>query len=135
MFFQMLLTTVGRKTGKPRRVVVDILEHDETEDVYYINAAFGSLSDWYLNIMANPSAHAQVGRRKFVAQATILPSKEAGDALVRFVHRHPHYVRVMMHVIGVKAGFSEEEIHCLALQMPVIAVKPICQISTVSRSS
>jgi len=122
----MLLKTVGRGSGKPHKVVVDILEHDKIEDVYYINAAFGSRSDWYLNIKTNPAVHAQVGGRRFAAQATILPSEEAGNILMRFVHRHPRYVRVMMHVIGVETGFSEHEIHCLALQMPVMAVKPAC---------
>lgn len=130
MFFQMLLKTVGRKTGRQHRVLVDILEHSKAEDVYYVNAAFGSRSHWYLNIEANPNVHGQVGGRKFVARATILPSREAADVLVRFVRRHRRYVRVMMRVIGVKTGFSEDEIHSLALQMPVIAIKPVCSVSS-----
>jgi len=125
LVMQMLLATVGRKTGRSHRVVVDILEHDKTKDIYYVSAAFGLRSDWYLNISANPTVHAQVGRRKFTAQATTLPLKEAEDIYVRFVSHRPHYVRIMMRVIGVRIGLSEDEIRSLASYMPVVAIKPM----------
>lgn len=124
MIMQILLTTVGRKSGQPHRVVVDIIGHDKSKDTYYVSAAFGRLSDWYLNLRANPTVHAQVGRRRFTAQATTLPPEEAEDILVEFAHRHPRYVRLMMRVIGVRIGWSEGEVRALALEMPVVAIQP-----------
>lgn len=126
---QVLLTTLGRRTGRYHRVVVDIIEHDKTKDTYYINAAFGPRSDWYLNLRANPIVQAQVGWHKFTVRTTTLPSDEAGDILVKFARRHPHYVRIMMRVIGVRISWSEEDVRALALQMPVVACTRIVKTS------
>jgi deazaflavin-dependent oxidoreductase (nitroreductase family) len=121
MSMQILLTTVGRRTGRHYKVVVDIIEHDKTKDTYYVSAAFGPQSDWYLNLKANPIVQAQVGRRKFIVRTTTLPFNEAEDILVKFTCRHQHYVNFMMHVIGVRISWSKENMHTLALKIPVIA--------------
>lgn len=125
MGMQILLTTVGRRTGRHYKVVVDIIEHDKTKDTYYISAAFGPRSDWYLNLRANPIVQAQIGLRKFTVRTTTLPLDEAEDILVKFAHRHPRFVRVMMRVIGVRISWSEEDVRTLALKMPVIACERI----------
>ena len=121
MGMQILLTTIGRRTGRHYKVVVDIIEYDKSKATYYISAAYGPSADWYLNLRANPIVQAQVGRRKFTVRTTTLPLDEAEDILAKFARRHPHYVRVMMHLIGARISWSEEDIRTLALKMPVIA--------------
>ena len=121
MSMQILLTTVGRRTERRYKVVVDVIEHDKTKDTYYICAAFGLLSDWYLNLRANPIVQAQVGRHKFTVRTTTLPLNEAENILVTFTRCHQHYVNFMMRVIGVRMSWSKENIHTLALKMPVVA--------------
>ena len=121
MPMQILLTTVGRRTRRHYKVVVDIIEHDKTKDTYYISAAYGTRSDWYLNLRAHPIVQAQIGRRKFMVRTTTLPIDEAEDMLVKFARRHPRYVRIMMRVIGERIGWSERDVRNLALKMPVIA--------------
>jgi hypothetical protein len=59
----MLLTTVGRKSGKKRFSMVDVLLHDEKTDTYFIEVGFGKRSDWYRNIQAQPNFEAQAGRQ------------------------------------------------------------------------
>ena len=83
MSMQILLTTVGRRTGRHYKAVVDIIEHDKTKDTCYIISAFGPHSDWYLNLRANPIVQAQVGRRKFTVRTTTLPLNEAEDTRAR----------------------------------------------------
>ncbi len=61
----MLLTTLGRMSGKKRYTMVDVLLHDPESDTYFIEVGFGKRSDWYRNIKASPVFMAQVGRRKF----------------------------------------------------------------------
>ena len=119
---QILLTTMGRKSGRSHRVVVDIIGGNKTKGIYYVSAAFGPRSDWYLNLRANSTVQAQIGRRKFAARAVILPLKEAEDLLVEFVRLHRRYARVMMGVIGVRTSLSEDEVRALASQMPVVAI-------------
>jgi deazaflavin-dependent oxidoreductase (nitroreductase family) len=47
----MVITHIGRKSGKKRRTPVNYALVDD--DVYCV-AGFGSASDWYRNIIANP---------------------------------------------------------------------------------
>jgi deazaflavin-dependent oxidoreductase (nitroreductase family) len=118
----MFLTTIGRKTGKPHSVVVDVVKHDK--DIYFINSGWGLKSDWFRNLIANPNVQVQVSRRKFRGKAVVLPSEEAGDILVEFISQHPNYVRLMMKIIGLEIKFNEEEIRSLVSAMPIVAIRP-----------
>ncbi|MDD2921299.1 MAG: nitroreductase family deazaflavin-dependent oxidoreductase [Anaerolineales bacterium] len=119
----MLLTTIGRKSGKPRQTMVDILEHDKDADIYYIEAAYGARADWYKNIQANPLFEAQVGRRKFHARATELVPDNAADMLVEFYRRKPVYTRSVMALVGMKFE-GEDELRKIARELTLLAVKP-----------
>jgi deazaflavin-dependent oxidoreductase (nitroreductase family) len=119
---QIMLTTVGRKSGEPHQVVLDIIGSDKTKGMYYVSVAFGPRSDWFRNLRADPTVRAQIGRRKFTARAVILPRKEAEEMLVEFVGLHRRYARIMMRVIGVRTELSEDEVCALASHMPVIAI-------------
>lgn len=123
MFGQLLLTTVGRKSGRPRRAVVDVLGHDAATDTYYVISAYGARSDWYRNLQATPAVRVQVRWRKFAARATTLPEKKAEEMVLDFWRRHRLYVRTMLRLIGLKAG-TEEEARATAAQMRLVAIRP-----------
>jgi deazaflavin-dependent oxidoreductase (nitroreductase family) len=112
---QLLLTTVGRKSGRPRQAVVDLLRHDAATDTYYVVSAYGARSDWYRNLEANPTLRVQVRGHKFPARATILPSEEAAEMLVDYWRRHRLYARATMRLVGLKAA-SEEEVRLVAIR-------------------
>ncbi|MGB6896866.1 MAG: nitroreductase family deazaflavin-dependent oxidoreductase, partial [Dehalococcoidia bacterium] len=88
MPMQLLLTTVGRKSGRPRQAVVDVLRHDAATGTYYVASAYGADSDWYRNLQANPTVRAQVRWRKFPATATALPEDEGEAVLLDYWRRH-----------------------------------------------
>jgi deazaflavin-dependent oxidoreductase (nitroreductase family) len=74
----VLLTTTGRKTGKPRTVPLCSLR--DGDDVVVI-ASYGGLDQppaWWLNLEANPQAEVQDGRtlRRVVAR-TASPDERA----------------------------------------------------------
>jgi len=119
----MLLTTIGRKSGKPRQTMVDILDYDKDADTYYIEAAYGARADWYKNIQANPLFEAQVGRRKFKARAGELTADNAADKLVQFYRRKPAYTRSVMAMVGMK--FEDEDgLRAVAKNLTLLVVKP-----------
>lgn len=120
---RILLTTVGRRSGKPRRAAVDVMRHDAATDTYYVLSVWGERSDWYRNLRANPSLRAQVGWRRFAAKATILPESDAGQMIVEYARRHPRYARVMMRVVGLKGEWSDETLRALGPQMRVVAIQ------------
>jgi deazaflavin-dependent oxidoreductase (nitroreductase family) len=123
MPMQLLLTTVGRKSGRPRHAVVDVLRHDAATDTYYVVSAYGAHSDWYRNLQANPTLRVQVRWRKFPARAAILPEEEAADMLLDFWRHRRLYARAMMRLVGLKAA-SEEEARALAGKLRVVAIEP-----------
>ena len=120
----MLITTTGRKTGKRRETLVDVMDHDQAADIYYIEAAYGSHADWYRNIQASPIFEAQVGRRKFQARAEELTEKDAGEFLVKFYRRKPAYTRSVMRMVGIKFK-DEAELRELGKNLTLLAIKPL----------
>lgn len=119
----MLITTIGRKSGKRRDAMVDVMDYDKATDTYYIEAAYGSRADWYRNIQSNPRFEAQVGRRKFHATATPLSNEDAGELMVRFYRAKPAYTRSVMAMVGMKFE-GEEELRALGSKLTLIAVHP-----------
>lgn len=119
----MLITTIGRKTGKPREVMVDVMDYDKATDTYYIEAAYGARADWYKNMQSNPIFEAQVGRRKFKARAGALSTEGAGDMLVQFYRHKPAYTRSVMAMAGMKFK-DEDDLRVIGKDLTLLAVKP-----------
>ena len=119
----MLITTIGRKTGKRRETMVDVMDHDKTTDTYYIEAAYGARADWYKNIQSNPIFEAHVGRRKFKARTGALTTEGAGEMLVRFYRQIPAYTRSVMAMAGMKFK-DEDELRVIGKDLTLLAVKP-----------
>ena len=119
----MLITTIGRKSGKPREAMVDVMDYDSAADTYYIEAAYGSHADWVRNIEANPQFEAQVGRRKFQARLSALSSENSGALMVKFYRAKPAYTRSVMAMVGMKFE-GEDELRKIASQLKLFAVKP-----------
>ena len=119
----MLITTKGRKTGKPREAMVDVMDYDKANDTYYIEAAYGARADWYKNMQSNPIFEAQVGRRKFKARASTLPNKDAGEILVQFYRHKPAYTRSVMTMAGMKFK-DEDDLRVIGKNLTLLAVKP-----------
>ena len=119
---QLLLTTVGRKSGQPRRAVVDLLKHDAATDTYYVISAYGTSSNWYRNLKANPGLKVQARRRKFSARAATLPPDEAEEMVLDYWRRH-RLLGKMWRLIGLKAD-TEEEARAAAAEMRLVAIRP-----------
>ncbi len=119
----MLITAVGRKSGKRRETMVDVLDYDAASDTYFVEAAYGTRADWYRNIQVNPRFEARVGRRKFHARATTLSNENAGEMLVRFYRKKPAYTRSVMAMVGMKFE-SEEGLRALAPKLTLLAIQP-----------
>jgi deazaflavin-dependent oxidoreductase (nitroreductase family) len=120
---QVMLTTVGRKSGRPRRAVVDVLKHDSNTDTYYVVSAYGRSSNWYRNLEANPAIRAQVRWRRFPARATTLSRSEAEEVLLDYWRRHRRAARMLLRLVGLKAN-TEEEARAAAAEIKMVAIRP-----------
>jgi deazaflavin-dependent oxidoreductase (nitroreductase family) len=123
MLGQVMLTTVGRKSGQPRRAVVDLLKHDAATDTYYVVSAYGGGSDWYRNLEANPTLKVQARGRKFSGRAATLPPDEAEEVLLDYWRRHRLLARMLLRLVGLRVT-TEEEARASAAEMRVVAIRP-----------
>lgn len=48
------LTHVGRKSGRPKRVVVGVIKGLPDQSTYYIGSGWGEKVNWLLNIQKTP---------------------------------------------------------------------------------
>ncbi len=114
----MLLGHQGRHSGLPRRVVLEVVGHDQDSDTYYVVAAWGERAQWLLNLKAEPKATVVVGRRRFRAVARIIPVEDAERVLCEYGERH----RIAQRALGRILGSTDPRE--LASVLPVVSLSP-----------
>ncbi len=123
----LMLTTVGRRSGQPHRVVVD-MSQDAATDSYYVSSGFGEHADWYRNLQANPEVRVQVGWRKFRARASTLPVEEAEEQVLGRWRKHGRLMRfygaLSLRSMGLKGWSTEEEVRAVVAEIRVVALRP-----------
>jgi deazaflavin-dependent oxidoreductase (nitroreductase family) len=78
----MVLSHIGRRTGLQRQTPVN---YARVEGEVYCISGYGSNSDWYRNIKADPHVEAWLPEGRWAAMAEELPIDDAGLPLVRQV--------------------------------------------------
>jgi deazaflavin-dependent oxidoreductase (nitroreductase family) len=74
----LVLTTVGRKSGKSRSTPVGYLEHGDGFAVLASNAGSDRPPAWWLNLQANPRAEVLANRKRIAVHARRAdPTEEA----------------------------------------------------------
>ena len=126
---ELLLITTGRKTGLPRTTPLNFITVD---GAYVVTAGWGSRSDWYRNLLANPQVVVQVGRHRFAATAEPVEEPETRRELMRQVvvrgwqrDQPPRLVRWIMRTFF---GFDYDAVQARALtyreSVPVVRLLP-----------
>lgn len=84
----LMLEHIGRKSGEPRFVVLEVLDHP-TPDTYVVASGFGRKAQWFRNIEANPRVRVYAGSHApRSATARVLDQQEADRALAGYLSRH-----------------------------------------------
>jgi deazaflavin-dependent oxidoreductase (nitroreductase family) len=130
----LLLEHIGRKSGRVRKTVVEVVGHDRTSDTYSIVSGWGKRAQWYQNLLANPKITIQVGRRHLNVCAETLPPAEGARALVEYRQKHPLATRELSRMLVGEnlAKSSPEELERIVQEsLPVVALQP--QADSVAR--
>ncbi|MAU00258.1 MAG: nitroreductase [Anaerolineaceae bacterium] len=120
----LLLNHIGRKSGKQRQTVLEVVNHDKETDTFYIASGFGKKSDWYLNILEHPKVNIQVGWRKMAVTAVPLTPEESGQAMVDYARRYPTAAKNLSKILGFEVSTEEEYRTVGREHIPFIALKP-----------
>jgi deazaflavin-dependent oxidoreductase (nitroreductase family) len=85
----MILTTVGRKSGRPQTVVIGWRPAGEAMVVIASNNGAPGAPHWYLNLTENPQATAEVAGKKMAVRARTTHGEERTrmGALVDYFER------------------------------------------------
>ena len=94
----LLLTHTGRSTGTPRQTVLEVPLRDDSR-VLYIASGWGTTTDWYQNLLADPRVGVTVGARRFAAIAQPLTPHESGELMSRYAREHPKRAAVLGKVV------------------------------------
>lgn len=90
----LLLTTIGRRSGRQRTVVLQFFRgDDDSMIVAAANDGGRSHPGWYLNLTADPAASVEVNGRTMPVRAEVLAGTEAERWWVRILERSPEYER------------------------------------------
>ena len=104
----LLLTTTGRKSGKPR---VTPLQYEEIDGDIYIGSARGTKADWWRNIAANPIVWVQVKSRKFEGRAELVTDlKRVADFLEYRLQKHPKMIGAIMRREGLPKKYTRADL-------------------------
>lgn len=119
----MLLTHIGRRSGKVRRTVLAVLEFDpKTREIKAISA--WSASDWYLNIQASPALQVETGFTRYVPVQRALSPEEIADLFIDYRHKHPLFSRIVCQIPGWYWNSSYGEFIELARTLRGVAFRP-----------
>ena len=122
--YVLLLTTTGRKSGRPRLTPLEYI-HDKENDRYRVAAGWGGKTDWYRNLLKDPNVTVQVGGRKYRALAELASDREVAEYMKMVSSRHPRMDRVWNRWSDKPVdGTFESYVHA-ARFFPSVWLKPI----------
>jgi deazaflavin-dependent oxidoreductase (nitroreductase family) len=89
----LLLTTLGRRSGRERTVVLQFFPDADAMIVAAANDGGAAHPGWYFNLKAERVARVEVAGRKIPVRAEELPADEAAEWWKRILDRDPSYER------------------------------------------
>jgi deazaflavin-dependent oxidoreductase (nitroreductase family) len=118
----LLLTTRGRRTGKPR---ITPLQYEQVNGAFVVASARGTVADWYRNVVADPRVEVRVRRTRFsaIAEACTDPARIA-DFLELRLERHPRLVGRILRFRGVPADPTRAQLEAYASRLGMVTITP-----------
>lgn len=121
----VLLNHTGRKSGKPRQAVVEVVYRAPETGAYVVASGFGEKADWYQNLKAHPEVTIQVGRKRMLARAERLSLPQATEVMLDYNRRHPAALRALSGILGYRTDGSEADVRFFASVIPIVALTPV----------
>lgn len=121
----LLINHIGRKSGKLRQAVVEVVYHVPETGVYVVASGYGEKADWYQNLMAHPEVTIQVGRKCILSRAERLSLPQATEVMLDYNRRHPTTLRTLAGILGYHTDGSEADVRFFAEVIPIVALVPL----------
>lgn len=86
-----LLTTTGRKSGRPRTVPLCYLRDGDAVIVVASQGGLPANPQWFFNVRANPAVQVEIGKRRGDYRARVAGPDERARLWPRLVELYPDY--------------------------------------------
>lgn len=129
----LLLTTIGRNSGKQRVTPIGYVT-DIPTSTYYLSAGWEGRVNWYRNARAEPKVHVRVGNTEFDAVVERVEERVAMRLLADYTRRNPFAERLWSRVLGVPFDGSDETMRRVVACFPTVALRRLDAFPTPSRS-
>lgn len=120
----LLLTHIGRKSGQPRKNMLEVLQYDKASSTYHVFSGWAEKSDWTRNVEKTPEIEITAGGRHFAACARRVSPEEAERCILDYARRYPIARRVLPRLMGYRVDGSEEDFCEFARLGTVYAFSP-----------
>ncbi|MGI5273242.1 nitroreductase family deazaflavin-dependent oxidoreductase [Nonomuraea sp. CA-218870] len=120
----MLVTHTGRVSGRPRRVVLEIVNHDAADGTRVAAAGFGRRSDWYRNVLKTPEVTVQVGNRAVPMVARPMDPEEGAELMAGYALRNPGLAKRMSKAMGFLVDGSGSDYREVGRSLPFVRFAP-----------
>lgn len=122
----LMLTHIGRKSGKSRQAVLEVVHHDSEADTYFVAAGWRGKADWFKNIQANPTVQIMAGTRSLQATAMVMQLVEAAATFYTYACRYPLAFRELSRIMmGEILQPNQEDCFRFAQSVPLVKLIPI----------
>jgi deazaflavin-dependent oxidoreductase (nitroreductase family) len=120
----LLIHHVGRTTGLPRTVVVEVVDHDPAAGTWTVASGFGPQAQWYRNLLATPQVRIEVGRRRLAVTAQPLDAEAGAAAMVRYAAAHPRTAQRLATFMGFDVDGSTAGYRAVGRAIPFVRFVP-----------
>ncbi|GGD26956.1 hypothetical protein GCM10010915_03780 [Microbacterium faecale] len=112
----VMIEHLGRSSGEPRFVVVEIVEREGR--ALRVASGFGTKAQWYRNLRANGVAYVSTGGVRRARVAVELLDEEASDeVLARYRDAHPDAAQRLKGAMDVVQGHDA--------RIPIVEFRPL----------
>ncbi len=124
----LLLTHRGRKSGRLRRVVLEVVRYDASTGESMVAAGWGKRTQWYLNVVAGGVAEVSSAGRTYYPTWREVEVEEAIGILADYERRMRLVAPIIRAVLGRLLGWrydgSQAARRRAAEQLPMLAFRP-----------
>jgi deazaflavin-dependent oxidoreductase (nitroreductase family) len=118
----VLITHTGRKSGKPRQVLLEVIRHDPDTGTVYVIGAYGEKADWVRNVKKTSSIQAQLGWEGYDAKAEFLDEEGRIEVFLDYARRHPRMAVSFPGMVGYELDGSEEDYAAFAREAVIVGI-------------
>jgi len=104
----VLINHVGRITGSPHLVVVEVVEREKGTNNVIVVAGYGEQTQWYKNLRNHPKTIIQIRNRKNLVTSELITPEDGEDIIARYAERYRILTRELFSMMGYEWDGTEK---------------------------